>query len=69
MSNCCKGICVRFKARKSFASSPYAEGQKRCQGCELFIKWEGRNCPCCGKQLRTRSPTYKGKEQEVACAA
>jgi hypothetical protein len=61
----CKGICVRYKA----ASNHYTNGQKRCQICDLFIKWDGLFCPCCGYRLRTRPRNFKLKsklrEQEV----
>ena len=36
----CKGICIRHKAHKPYRSGRYANGQKRCQICELFIKWD-----------------------------
>jgi hypothetical protein len=62
----CKGICVRYKA----ASNHYANGQKRCQVCDLFIKWNGLFCPCCGYRLRTGPRNFKFKaklrEQERA---
>jgi hypothetical protein len=61
----CKGICVLYKA----ASNHYANGQKCCQICEIFIKWDGIFCPCCGYKLRTRPRKFKLKsklrEQEV----
>jgi len=47
----CKDICYRYKATKNLRSSYYAEGNKRCQICEIFLKWRGRNCPCCGSIL------------------
>jgi rRNA maturation endonuclease Nob1 len=43
----CRGICIRPKA-----SSRYATGHKRCQTCDMFIKWDGVFCPCCGSRLR-----------------
>ncbi|MFL6461412.1 MAG: hypothetical protein ACJ71J_10810 [Nitrososphaeraceae archaeon] len=43
----CKGICIHHKA-----SGRYANGHKRCQICDLFIKWHGVFCPCCGSRLR-----------------
>ena len=49
----CKGVCIRHKA-----SSRYATGQKRCQVCELFIKWNGLSCPCCGYKLRTKPRNF-----------
>ena len=45
----CKGICVRYRAPNN-----YANGQKRCQICEQFVKWNGLMCPCCRHKLRTR---------------
>ena len=59
----CKGICIRHKAQKPVGSGRYATGQKRCQICELFIKWDGLWCPCCGYRLRTkpRNLQYKAK--------
>jgi hypothetical protein len=61
----CKGICIRYKA----ASNHYANGQKRCQVCGLFIKWDGLWCPCCRGRLRTGPRRFKLKsklrEQEV----
>ena len=58
-----KGICVRYKAQKPVGTGRYASGQRRCQICEIFIKWEGLWCPCCGYRLRTkpRNLKYKAK--------
>ncbi|MFB1006668.1 MAG: hypothetical protein QMC57_03370, partial [Nitrosopumilus sp.] len=57
------GICVRYKAQKPVGTGRYASGQRRCQICEIFIKWEGLWCPCCGYRLRTkpRNLKYKAK--------
>jgi hypothetical protein len=59
----CKGICLRHKAQKPIGAGRYALGQKRCQICEIFIKWDGLWCPCCGYRLRTkpRNLKYKAK--------
>ena len=59
----CKGICVRYKAQKPVGTGRYASGQPRCQICDIFIKWEGLWCPCCGYRLRTkpRNLKYKAK--------
>ena len=59
----CKGICTRYKAQKQVGTGRYASGQRRCQICEIFIKWEGLWCPCCGYRLRTkpRNLKYKAK--------
>ena len=57
----CKGICIRHKAAKPNGSGRYAVGQKRCQICELFIKWDGPWCPCCGYRLRAKPRNLKYK--------
>ena len=59
----CYGICTRYKAQKPVGTGRYASGQRRCQICEIFIKWEGLWCPCCGYRLRTkpRNLKYKAK--------
>ena len=60
----CKGICVRHRAQKPpGASGRYAIGQKRCQVCEIFLKWDGMWCPCCGYRVRTRPRGHKFKER------
>jgi hypothetical protein len=57
----CKGICVRHKALKPIGVGRYFMGQKRCQVCETFLKWDGLTCPCCGYKLRTRPRNLKYK--------
>src|SRR5215204_6361690 len=60
----CKGICVRHRAQKPpGAFGRYATGQKRCQVCEMFLKWDGMWCPCCGYRVRTRPRGHKFKER------
>ena len=59
----CKGICLRHRAPKPIQSGRYASGQKRCQGCEIFIKWDMLWCPCCGLRLRTRPRNSAYKER------
>lgn len=59
----CKGICVRYKASKPTGIGRYASGQKRCQICEIYLRWSEIYCPCCGYKLRTkpRNLKYKAK--------
>ncbi len=59
----CKGICTRYKAQKPVGTGSYDSVQRRCQIFEIFIKWEGLWCPCCGYRLRTkpRNLKYKAK--------
>jgi hypothetical protein len=59
----CKGICVGYRAQKPGRAGRYANGQKRCQVCEIFIKWDGLWCPCCRFRLRTRPRNTKYKER------
>jgi predicted amidophosphoribosyltransferase len=59
----CKGICVRHKAMKPVGIGRYSTGQKRCQICEIFLKWDGLWCPCCGYRLRTRPRNSKFKAE------
>jgi predicted amidophosphoribosyltransferase len=54
----CNGICICNKA-----SGRYVTGNKRCNRCNLFVKWEGLWCPCCGYKLRTRPRVSKFKEK------
>lgn len=59
----CRGICTRYKSPTTIGSGKYNKGLKRCQICEIFIKWAGIWCPCCGYRLRTkpRNRVYKSK--------
>jgi hypothetical protein len=50
----CRNICTSYKATRQEHGSYYSNGYKRCNECELFLKWSGAKCPCCGKVLRTR---------------
>ena len=62
----CKNICENYRATKPVGTGRYASGQRRCQVCQIFIKWEGLWCPCCGYRLRTkpRKLAYKIKLRE-----
>jgi len=59
----CKGICVRHKALKPVGASRYSQGQRHCQICQTFLKWDGLWCPCCGYRLRIgpRNVKFKAK--------
>jgi rRNA maturation endonuclease Nob1 len=50
----CKGVCPKYKTTFRLNGNRYVNGQKRCNVCDVFVKWDGLFCPCCGKQLRTR---------------
>jgi hypothetical protein len=59
----CKRICVRHKALKPVGIGRYSTGQKRCQICETFLKWDGLTCQCCGYKLRTGPRNLKLKTE------
>lgn len=63
----CRGLCDRYKAKKRSSEGRYASGQRRCQGCMMFLNWSGLWCPCCGERLRTkpRASKYKAKYNEA----
>jgi len=66
----CKGICEKYKATiLGFAyNTRYADGQKRCQTCEIYMTWDrDSKCPCCGSKLRTkpRHKKLKTKYKEI----
>lgn len=52
----CKGICDRYESKSPSDSNRhrYELGQKWCTDCEIFLKWDKPNCPCCGNKLRTK---------------
>jgi len=50
----CKDTCFQYKAQKPPNASRYGSGQKRCQICEIYLKWDGLFCPCCGCKLRVK---------------
>ncbi|KAG2478428.1 MAG: hypothetical protein NPMRTH1_520002 [Nitrosopumilales archaeon] len=62
----CKGICHRYKALKPLHGKiRYAQGQKRCIRCDVYIKWDGLFCPCCGSRLRVAPRHTKLKEKAL----
>lgn len=62
MGSSCNGICTRYKVSKPIKGGRYANGQKRCQICAIFIKTDDLRCPCCGYQLRTKARGSKYKK-------
>jgi hypothetical protein len=61
----CKSICLNLDVAKA-SHGRYAKGWKRCSICDIYLKWEGLYCPCCGFKLRTmpRREKYKAKVRE-----
>ena len=63
MSGLCNGRCSRYQASKPLGGERYANGQKRCNSCNIFIYWDGLSCPCCNKKLRLSPRNGKYKEK------
>jgi len=61
----CDNSCRKYKAKSNtYEGGRYEQGQKRCHECEIFIKWEGLWCPCCGHLLRTKPRGIKLKRRK-----
>ncbi len=58
----CNGVCNQFKAKKIPLKSRYSEGQKFCNLCCMYIKYDGNSCPCCSSNLRTMPRDAKSKQ-------
>lgn len=50
----CKGRCEGYRARRGCGVTPYMNSAAWCSWCALYLKWEGRRCPCCNEKLRRR---------------
>ena len=63
----CKEICSNHAVKKLRPGhgGRYESGQKRCSFCDIYIIWDGRNCPCCGTALRTKPRYAKGRNKIV----
>jgi len=61
----CKGKCVKYKVstKHNPTHDRYSRGHKRCTICEIFIKWDGVNCPCCGVRLRVTPKRREYREK------
>ncbi len=61
----CKGICHRYKAKTAANQPRYANGQKRCSVCEIFLNWDSFWCPCCGVRLRNKPKDGERKRKII----
>ena len=59
----CNRTCKQFEAKKPIEGTRYGQGQKRCQMCETWVKYEGNWCPCCHYRLRSKSRLARCKPQ------
>ena len=54
----CRGKCDRYSLGTLMEGGQRRRGAtKVCRPCDMQTDWDGRHCPCCGKQLRIR--TYR----------
>lgn len=61
----CRGICHRMKATRPDNGQRYANGQRRCDGCETFFDTNiiaDNKCPCCKRKLRAKPKNGRYKE-------
>jgi len=63
----CKGICSKHSVKKPHIKDMgrYESGQKRCSSCEVYMFWDGKNCPCCGYILRTKPRNTRARNKLV----
>ena len=57
----CKGICKKYES----AFQIYRKNFKKCNNCNIKIKWDGYRCPCCNGSLRSRSASGKRESEFV----
>jgi len=50
----CSGVCKRYKYNRKHDEKWYVTGVKRCNFCNIFMKINNRECPCCKTTLRTQ---------------
>ena len=62
MSNVCKDSCKQYRAKVPANRVRYANGQKFCSVCKVYVIQDDIRCLCCGTKLRTRPRTTQGKK-------
>ena len=50
----CNGSCSQFKIKRRWKVKLYEMGASYCGSCSVFLKYDGKYCPCCKAILRTR---------------
>ena len=51
----CSDVCKQYKTTRLFSGSRYANGQKYCKTCELFMKVNSVRCPYYGLQMKNNN--------------
>lgn len=58
----CMGICHRYKTKKLSISLRYAQGQRWCTNCCMYMTQMDNLCLCCHCKLRAGPRRKKNKE-------
>jgi len=58
MTHKCYEKCTKYRSDWGYHAGVF------CKLCNLFMKFDGRYCPCCGNVLRHK-PRYKGKRDVI----
>ena len=60
----CKHQCSAYLGKKT-SSKRYLDGFKRCTICCVYIKWDGKRCPCCNANLRVKAHANLVRRQRL----
>lgn len=58
----CRERCERYRYRRRPGGDWYLGDTGRCTSCDIFVRWEGEWCPCCGTKLR-KKPRTSGRKR------
>ena len=64
----CKGFCKNISTSRGRCDpgiSPYDRGLKRCGTCEIYTRFDGWYCPCCGRKLGTRPSCMRASRRAL----
>lgn len=59
----CRGICEKYRIRVGGGGGRdrYADGQKRCSRCGVFMLCKELRCPCCRQMLKVKPKNSKDR--------
>ncbi|KKM22918.1 hypothetical protein LCGC14_1620450 [marine sediment metagenome] len=53
--NTCKSVCISYSStRDGSRGTRYADGVAFCRHCNIFMKYDGKYCPCCSRLVRSK---------------
>jgi len=71
----CREYCLKIKEKNLWSydtnpknpfmirTNPYHDNKKYCRICEVYLRFEGLFCPCCGVKLRVSPHNNKSREK------